>query len=439
VTARFDAQAMDFLFDLRFTPAMPQQLVPLDFGFDLSPVGDFSAKGKLVLNAGIDFVTTIGLDFNRPENFTAVGGTVSKAELVGKASAGVANVGRVLFNQGAAYNATTNPAVDAKFTIDIDGERYALTLTAASQADNNSVEDLLADLNALLDSTAVKANGKLAVVGYDKLGQAARFALVDVAGKKQLQLNLYGTGLLEVSLSGQAASVTVGSETKSINAAADVLGLTGSKKIAAVPVAAPADGKLSDSIAFDLIINGADDKSSAGMTTTTKDNAITVAVNKSAFANNTSVDNLADDIQAALNAITTLGPLEGTVTASGKVISNLGEVLKVKVLTKGTGKVIVFVTQEKVISTLSFRVADTDPLVRQLGIQPGTVYKSGGVSLFLQDTLLGGKIVAGVEDFSATGKLGFVSVSMDQMKAAIDAGVNVQMRQPQRQPARLAG
>ncbi|MGL6044875.1 MAG: hypothetical protein ACRC02_00280, partial [Vogesella sp.] len=33
-----------------------------------------------------------------------------------------------------------------------------------------------------------------------------------------------------------------------------------------------------------------------------------------------------------------------------------------------------------------------------------------------------------VEDFSATGKLGFVSMTMDQMKAAIDAGVNVQMQ-----------
>ncbi|MGL6045239.1 MAG: hypothetical protein ACRC02_02120, partial [Vogesella sp.] len=178
VTARFDAQAMDFMFDLRFTPAMPQQLVPLDFGFDLAPVGDFSAKGNLVLNAGIDFVTTIGLDFNRPDNFSAVGGTVNKAELVANASAGVANVGRVLFNQAAAYNATSNPAIDAKFTMDIDGERYELTLDAARQADNNSVEDLLADLNAVLEATAVKANGKLAVVNYSKLGQAARFSLV---------------------------------------------------------------------------------------------------------------------------------------------------------------------------------------------------------------------------------------------------------------------
>jgi hypothetical protein len=149
ISARFDALAQDFLFDIRLTPSLPSLELPMNLGFTaLEPLAGFEGKGVLGLDAGVDFIATIGIDFSRPNDFRVDSGLVYKAEASGSRAGGVAvgtvlDAPRLLLNdpgkgfddraqipvgEGTSPNPQFNPLVNGQFEVDVDGDVYGVSV-----------------------------------------------------------------------------------------------------------------------------------------------------------------------------------------------------------------------------------------------------------------------------------------------------------------------
>ncbi|OIN06540.1 pentapeptide repeat-containing protein [Oceanisphaera psychrotolerans] len=431
IAARFDPIAMDFMFDISLSPSLPALALPvwLDIG-DLDPLASLELSGLLAVNGGVDLTTTIGLDFNRPENFKIDSGVLVSGEVQGTKAGGVdTGFARFLQDPSKPYdsrvqvqngtdpdtgepimkpNPDYNPAVDTSFDVNFDGDRYRVTISAASQDDNNNLNDLLADIRTALSGVAVHANSALSRLGYQNLGQAVEVALAaDEAGDEQLSFTLYGKTITEA---GVAAS----------GAFSSVFGITSlTTPIDWQSVGLPGSLTLANGSAFDLIIDGADDLASAGVTAATGDNRITVGIASGTYT----PQSLMNALNTALAGITggELGPLQTKV-------SHLGEALSFSLGTLPDGTPVMQLnTQGQHVASLKFAAVDHDPLVRHLGFVTDSLNKAGGVSVFLEDTLVGARLVAGVEQFEGRASIGFVDLSMDNMLAQIDAGVNVRL------------
>ncbi|MFN4065022.1 MAG: hypothetical protein ACK4JA_12550, partial [Parazoarcus communis] len=419
ITARFDAVNQDFLFDLRLSPSLPTIALPLDLSFDaLAPLASLNAQGLLGLDAGVDFFTTIGIDFNRPNDFTVQGGLVVMGELNGNLAGGIAANfgGKLLKNPALAFDAATNPAVDGKFVVTLDGRPYEVTVSAAAQADNTTLAHLLEDINAALAAVALPAGGALARVGYTNLGQLVQASARTVEGVTQIGFSVYGTPVQSASV----RSLPVMVDAAEVNALQAQLGITTlNVELSAQRHVLPASLTVSDGVAFDLVINGAEDLVAGGSTPSTQDNRITVGVAAGTYT----PQQLADALNAAFADISgsSLGPLQGKV-------SHLGQALVAVVVTLPDGeKVLALETRGQHIASLEFRAQDDNAFIRALGFVANSLNKAGGVSIFLQDTLLGGRLVAGVLQFQGAAQLGFVDLIMDSMVAMIDAGVYVSL------------
>ncbi|WP_283401441.1 VCBS domain-containing protein [Marinobacterium sediminicola] len=436
IAARFDPVAMDFMFDVSLSPSLPALELPLGLSIDdLDPLASLDLSGLLAINGGVDLTTTIGLDFNRPQNFQITSGVLMSAELMGNVSGGVnTGFGQFLQDPAKAYdpepyqkdpdtgdvildgngdpvaNSNYNPTVDASFSVRFDNDSYTVTIAAADQKDNTSLDHLLADIRAALSGTSVHAKSALSLLGYQNLGQAIDLSLD--TGANQLALTFYGKTITEVAIAPDQGAT--------VSAFESLFGTATLKaQIQMSKVSLPGSLTLDNGSAFDLIIDGADDQSTDGITTATHDNRITVGILQGTYT----PEELKSALNSALAAISgsALGPLESKV-------GNLGQALSFDLGTAADGKpVLILNTLGEHIASLRFAAQDHDPLVRHFGFVADALNKAGGVSVYLEDTLVGARLVAGVEQFEGSASIGFVDLSMENMLAQIDAGVNVRL------------
>jgi hypothetical protein len=253
-------------------------------------------------------------------------------------------------------------------------------------------------------------------LGYTSLGQAVRLSSVLVSGVSQIKWTVYGSTIHTVVFETLPVASIAGARIDVL----DRLGVTtDSVDLTAKGIDLPSSISIPQGMAFDIVINGADDVSSNGATTESSDNRITVGIPGGTYTQAYFVSQL----NLAFDAISgsSLGPLADKV---GK----LSSALEARIAKNNSGKdVLRLSTKGELIATLEIRAFDDDPIVRILGIVPNAINKARGVNLFLQDTLLGGRITVGTRDFSAEAALGFVKMSLGKLEAVIDAGVNVQL------------
>ncbi len=163
--------------------------LPFDFDWELGPIAGAELTGALEFSAEVGFTFTLGFDL------------------------GAAEVPRILSSTSVPVPANGRISEDAKFGIYLNDEQpvlagtfdslYPLTLLAGSTADNNSIEDLATDLNALLAGTAYgdgslgdiliaqKAGNGLAISVRDsQLGVINRITLVS---PKNGEFNTFGS------------------------------------------------------------------------------------------------------------------------------------------------------------------------------------------------------------------------------------------------------
>ena len=414
IDARFDSENQDFLFDIKLNPALPSYEVPLSFQInDLAPLASLAGRGTLGLNAGIDFTATIGIDFNKPKNFDVDGGSLVYGEFVGKSSTSFLPA-QLLKDPSVPFDSNTNPVVPGKIAISFDGDRYEIDFPF--EATDDTLTEVIDRMQTAIDSKAINDAGLLKRLGYTNLGQAIRLSSVPVSGVSQIKWTVYGSTIHNVVFETVPVASLAG-------ARVDVLARLGvgtdSVDLTAKGIDLPTSISIQQGTAFDIVINGADDVANNGATTESSDNRITVGIPGGTYTQ----ANFVSQLNLAFDAISgsSLGPLADKV---GK----LSSALEARIAKNNSGKdVLRWSTKGEFIATLELRAIDFDPIVRVLGIVPNSINKARGVNLFLQDTLLGGRITVGTRDFAAEASLGFVKMSLGKLEAVIDAGVNVQL------------
>ncbi|MFM7290083.1 MAG: hypothetical protein ACKO6B_02490, partial [Planctomycetia bacterium] len=414
IEARFDPENQDFLFDVKLNPALPSYELPLSLQVDnLAPLASLAGKGTLGLNAGIDFTSTIGIDFNKPKNFDIDGGKLTYKEFIGQSSS-TFSPSKLLQDPSKTFDYSTNPVVPGKLAISFDGDRYELDFPFATT--DNTLEKVIDRMKDAISSKAINEAGLLKRLGYTNLSNAIHITSTVVSGIPQIQWTVYGSTIQSVDFETQPVRTTSGTRINVL----DRLGIrTDSIDLSAKSIDLPLSISIPSGIAFDLIINGADDVAINGITSETIDNRITVVIPRGTYSQ---ADFLVQ-FNTALNSLvdSKLGPLEGKV-------DKLSSVLEASIVENNSGKkVFRLSTKNELITTLELRAFDDDPIIRILGILPSAINKARGVNLFLQDTLLGGGITVGTRDFSAQASLGFVKMSLGKLEAVIDAGVNIQL------------
>ena len=140
-TVNYNAAQQVYTFDVdstKFIPASYSFEVPFSFSQDLGPLGNVQLNGKLNISASVGFHFTLGFDF------------------------GAVDVPRVLTSSQVPVPANGRISSDAHFKIYLNDDPsngsavpINLTLTAASTAGDNSIDDLAAQLNTLFHTVTL--------------------------------------------------------------------------------------------------------------------------------------------------------------------------------------------------------------------------------------------------------------------------------------------
>ncbi|WP_130469897.1 VCBS domain-containing protein [Candidatus Magnetaquicoccus inordinatus] len=365
VNPTFDLAKKSFLFNVRLTPTQTMA-VPLAVSGTIGELSALHSETSLDVTAQTLFQAAIGFDFSHLNTFALrAGGTYS-----GKISASAKDV-----------NATGWPAIsifgDARFNMAFNGEGYDLTLTQGAVANNQSRADLVSDLQSLFNNQQVSAGGVLARRGFAHLGQVVKVGLSDEgqltftinAPIDQVQLTI----LSPIGLSVNTMSSVLGFRTMPCYPSPKAVEL-------------PSNGRLiAGSAHFSLKVDQSE--------------AIDLVLNQATTDNNSSIDDLINDLNALFAATSLSG--HAYLGSAGKGFSNLGQVIQAS-LRNGQ---IELVTQSAKIASLQMQISGSDPATKELGFTPGQFATTTGAYVFLQDFSLDGgatyqKIILG-GNFSA--------------------------------------
>ena len=287
---------------------------------------------------------------------------------------------------------------DAVFKIGLGTTTVTVTLPAADTYTNNGVADPLEALRADLQTKVTAALAGVTV------------SLVGEGGQRQLRIEPTSSSavFLRVDEVNAVAAAELGLQSDAVSGAVTLVG--DRSLVVGGNAVAPANGQLGANLNIKFTLT-------QGASTSAQ---ITVPVLSSATTANTSVDDLAADINNALRATTLVGS------------QMLGSVLYAKVVTVGAGNGIVFVQPQAPLDTpLQYALADSIAVAdgSTIGVNNATVNVTGprfdgpdiaSVSSFdVELRLANGTTVSGSISVTGAGAIDSIADLVDEINADI--------------------
>jgi Ca2+-binding RTX toxin-like protein len=181
---KYNATEKTLYFDIDLTGTLFDMSVPINFNLDLSPIADLETNATVRLAADGGLKLTMGVDLDATGNNLATNTSLSTL----KGGAGI-DIKASQSYQGIADVQSTSwiLSADATFNLSVnDGAATPITISKADTLNNNSIADLVADLNlklsgkhvsAVADGSRIKLVGDGTVISFKITADAANAAV----------------------------------------------------------------------------------------------------------------------------------------------------------------------------------------------------------------------------------------------------------------------
>jgi len=377
VNPRYDEATSSILFDVRFTSGTLENGAALSVNDEIGDLSGLQTNARLDITHESVFEGTIGIDLATLDSFSVQ----MRGAYEGQ-------------SQGEIENPVLYPVLDTamsfSFALDVDGKLYdTVTITTPSDGDGNllalSGQDLLDAMNDALAGIHTTAGDPIGALGYDNLGEAFVFSLVDN----------------KLALTTTAAVGQVDWANLSDNFD-NLFGFMPSIYPGPNGAMLPENGQLSGDAVFDLTLDNSA--------------VVTVTVTQASTADNTSVADLIADINDALSD--TDISAHAYLGTAGLGYTSLAECVSVSSLpvsaTSAEEQLIFNVTGNKVARFSVTLPYGGNIAGRELGITSGATAQTAGAGVFLQNVVVSGSYTGEIhgQDNSASSESGTAIIGM---------------------------
>ncbi len=144
IAANYNPTTEELTYHINLSHVLASLEVPIDFSLDLAPLASLSSNTKVQLDATAKLDMTLGLDLSDTAADLLTGTTTL-------ASLGVdVKTSQALTADQSARTIVGRLANDATFTVSIGGGNYRVKIAASGTSTNNTIADLITDVNAAL-------------------------------------------------------------------------------------------------------------------------------------------------------------------------------------------------------------------------------------------------------------------------------------------------